>query len=481
MTERLRFSPSPSGGLHMGGARTALFDWLVARRARGSFLLRIEDTDRTRSTAAAEAAILADLSWLGLDWDEGPDIGGPHAPYRQSERAELYERTLLELRAAGATYPCFCPPELLERQRAEDEAARRPPRYRGTCRVLSAREARGRIEAGEAAAWRFAVPEGRTVEWVDGVHGRIAFAAADIGDFLLVRSDGRALYDLACVSDDAAMRVTLVLRGDDHVPNTPRQLLLYEALGRTPPAFAHLPLVIGADGAPLSKSAGDGGIGELRGAGYLPEAVIDHLARLGWSDPLDRPALTRDELLATFELARISPAPPRHDPSRLRALNVLHLRALPPSRLAAAIRPHLPPLPGWFDLGAFAEAVRGELEVASDARDQAERLVSPPPADEEARRALAQERGAHAVRDARDVVAAASPFEGEAAFRALRERLAGEDARRALPAVRAALTGRVHGLPLPVVFSLLGKGRSLERLTRAAAAAGIDSPRDGNG
>ena len=480
MTERLRFSPAPTGPLRIDGARIALFDWLVARRDGGTFILRLEDTDRTCAAPDAEASLLEDLHWLGLHWDEGPGVGGTHAPYRQSERGDHYRRSLLALRAVGAVYPCFCPPDILGVEGQEDVTAPESG-YRDTCRSLPEEEVRRRMDAGEEAAWRFAVPAGRELQWSDRVHGRLTFSSDEVDDFVVVSGDGRALYDLACVSDDSSMRVTLVLRGDDHIPSTPRQLLLYDALGLRAPAFGHLPLVTGTEGDALSSSASDYSIRGLREEGYLADAIVDHLARLGWSDPLDRPALSREELLAAFDLARVSATRPSRDPQQLRSLNARHLRALPTDDLVAVIEPYVPPLPDWLDLTAFAEAVRFDLDVASDAYVHAVGLIAPDADDDEALAALREPEAPVAIQAALDAVSQADPFDGAAVVRSLEVRLAGIDPHRALPAVRTALTGRPRGLPVPTLFALLGRDASSLRLSRAHARGTIDTVDDGNG
>jgi nondiscriminating glutamyl-tRNA synthetase len=469
--ERVRFSPAPSGRLHLGGARTALFNWLVARHSGGTFILRIEDTDRARVDPASELSILEDLTWLGLDWDEGPGIGGPYAPYRQSERTALYDATLQRLREAGRVYPCFCDPDCLEADRAADAASGVAPRYRGRCRELSPEEAGERLASGERAVWRFRVdPRVGPLAFDDLVHGPVSIDASEVGDFTLVRADGRAMYDLACVTDDAAMAVTIVIRGDDHLPNTPRQLLLYDALGLEPPRYAHLPLVHGPDGAPLSKSRGATPISALRAEGYVPAAVLDHLALLGWSDPDGREQLSREDLVAAFDLSRVSHSPAGNDPARLRRLNARHLRALPAAALQSSLAAFLPPLPAWLDRAALVEALRDGLETAADAAALAVPVIAPLPLDAEAAAALEPPAARAALAKARELVAAApEKLDGAALLATLKSALRDMElpARETLPAVRAALTGRAHGLPLDVLLSLLGRQRAAERLEAA--------------
>ena len=280
---RVRFAPSPTGQLHVGNARTALFNWLLAHGKDGTFILRIEDTDAERSTRESEASILEDLRWLGLDWDEGPDVGGAHGPYRQSERLHLYASYANELIAGGHAYYCFCSPAKLEADRQADLAAGRPPRYAGTCRRLTREQARARIDAGERPVVRFRVPGERR-----GQLSRSRPRRRHVQQRGHRRPGARPIgrppaYNFAVVVDDALMEITHVIRGEDHISNTPRQVLLYQALGFTPPEFAHLSLVMGPDHTPLSKRHGATSVAEFRERGYLPEALVNYLALIGWS------------------------------------------------------------------------------------------------------------------------------------------------------------------------------------------------------
>ena len=304
---RVRFAPSPTGHLHVGNARTALFNWLMAHGSGGTFVLRIEDTDVERSTRESEEAILEDLRWLGLQWDEGPDIGGPRGPYRQSERLHLYRSYAAELIAAGSAYHCFCSAEQLERERQAALAAGQPPKYSGACRSIPEADARERMARGERAVVRFKVPADREVVFTDLVRGDVAFHTSVIGDPVLLRSDGSPAYNFAVVVDDALMEVTHVVRGEDHISNTPRQILIYEALGFTPPAFAHLALVMGPDHTPLSKRHGATSVAEFRAKGYLPEALVNYLALIGWSPGGDDELLPVDELARRFSIRRRRP------------------------------------------------------------------------------------------------------------------------------------------------------------------------------
>jgi glutamyl-tRNA synthetase/nondiscriminating glutamyl-tRNA synthetase len=339
---RVRFAPSPTGQLHVGNARTALFNWLLARGHDGTFVLRIEDTDAERSTKTSENGILEDLRWLGLEWDEGPDVGGPVGPYRQSERLHLYTSYANELLAASQAYYCFCSPQKLEDDRKRMLEEGKPPRYAGTCRAIGPEEARRRIESGERAVVRFRVPEHIDVTFQDLVRGEVTFNTDVIGDPVLVRSDGRPQYNFAVVVDDALMEMTHVIRGEDHISNTPRQVLLYQALGFTTPQFAHLALVMGPDHTPLSKRHGATSVSEFRARGYLPEALTNCLALIGWSPRTDSgSAGTSEELLPLDELARrfalehVGHSAGVFDLEKLAWMNRHYMKTAAPGRLAA--------------------------------------------------------------------------------------------------------------------------------------------------
>jgi nondiscriminating glutamyl-tRNA synthetase len=332
---RLRFAPSPTGQLHVGNARTALFNWLLAHGKDGTFILRIEDTDAERSTRESETGILEDLRWLGLDWDEGPDVGGPSGPYRQSERLHLYTSYAAELQGGGQAYYCFCSPQKLDADRREDLAAGRAPRYHGTCRDIVPADAQARVDAGERAVIRFRVPGNEEIKFVDLVRGEVTFSTEVIGDFVILRSDGRPQYNFAVVVDDALMEVTHVIRGEDHISNTPRQILLYAALGFTPPDFAHLSLVMGPDHTPLSKRHGATSVAEFRARGYLPEALVNYLALIGWSPGGDEELLEIGELARRFAIEDVGHSAGVFDPEKLAWMNRHYMKMAAPGRLAA--------------------------------------------------------------------------------------------------------------------------------------------------
>ena len=331
---RLRFAPSPSGHLHVGNARTALFNWLAATGSGGDLVLRIEDTDVERSTLSSEASILDDLQWMGLMWTEGPDIGGPHAPYRQSERLDTYRSFADRLLARSQAYHCFCTPQQLETERRAAVAAGRPARYAGSCRALSQDEVQRRLAAGEAAAIRFRVPDVPDVTFDDLVRGTVSFGIDVIGDPVLMRSDGRPAYNFAVVVDDALMKITHVVRGEDHISNTPRQLLLYDALDLPRPIFAHLSLVMGPDHAPLAKRHGTTSVSEFRAKGYLPEALVNHLALIGWSPGGDEELLPLEELARRFSLNDVGRSAGVFDEDKLAWVNRHYLKQTDPGRLA---------------------------------------------------------------------------------------------------------------------------------------------------
>ena len=326
---RVRFAPSPTGYVHVGNARTALFNWLFARHHGGVFALRIEDTDVERSEEAYETQLLEDLRWFGLDWDEGPDKGGPLGPYRQSERREIYALHAERLIAQGDAYYCFCSAEQLEAERQEALKAGRQPRYSGRCRKLPSEEAARRKAAGEPAAVRLKIVE-CSFSWNDLVHGPTTFSSAVIGDPILVRSEGNPAYNYAVVIDDHLMEITHVIRGDDHISNTPRQLAVYRALGWEPPAFAHLSTILGSDRTRLSKRHGAASLESFREMGILPEALRNYLALLGWS-PGDGKTeiLSPRELIEQFSLDHITKSPAVFDQEKLEWLNAHYASRLP--------------------------------------------------------------------------------------------------------------------------------------------------------
>ena len=345
---RVRFAPSPTGHLHVGNVRTALFNWLLARGAGGAFILRIEDTDAERSTLESEAAILEDLEWLGLSWDEGPEVGGPVGPYRQSERLGTYQSRARVLIEEGDAYYCFCAPEQLEAERKDALAKGLPPKYSGRCAHIDPVVARRRVEAGEPAAVRFRTPQNREIAFKDLVRGDITFHTDVIGDQVLLRSDGYPAYNFAVVVDDGLMGVTHVVRGEDHISNTPRQLLIYEALDFSPPQFGHVAMVLGPDHARLSKRHGATSVDEFREKGYLPEALLNYLALLSWSpggagseEIKDQEIVPLPEMARRFSLSDVGHHASVFDEEKLAWVNRHYLKEAPLERLATLSVPYL--------------------------------------------------------------------------------------------------------------------------------------------
>jgi glutamyl-tRNA synthetase/nondiscriminating glutamyl-tRNA synthetase len=472
---RVRFAPSPTGHLHVGNARTALFNWLIARGSGGRFILRIEDTDAERSTRESEAAILRDLQWLGLDWDEGPDIGGPRGPYRQSERLHLYRSYSKELLQSGLAYFCFCTSAQLEAERQGAVAEGRPVRYPGTCRRLTADQAQARIAAGERPAVRFRVPEHEDIVFTDVVRGEVRFQTDVIGDPVIVRADGHPAYNFAVVVDDALMEVTHVIRGEDHISNTPRQILLYRALGFTPPVFAHLALVMGPDHSPLSKRHGATSVDEFRSKGYLPEALVNYLALIGWSPGGGDELLPREELTRRFSLQAVGKSAGVFDEEKLAWANRHYLKTADTARLASLAVPYfneagyrMTPDPIGLEFLASAMPM---ASASVDRLDQAPgRLAflfefSPERAlqDPGVRAELGSE-AARAVVGALAETLAAEPRLDRDRFRAVASEVksrTGQKARALFHPIRLALTARTEGPELDLAVPAIDRGASL--------------------
>ncbi len=453
-----RFAPSPTGSLHLGNARTAFFSWLWARRSGGRFILRIEDTDAERSRDEHRAALLDDLRWLGLDWDEGPDVGGPAAPYAQSERGAVYAELYARLERAGAAYPCYCTAEELELSRRLSRMAGQPPRYAGTCRALGSAERAQRERAGRRPTLRFAVPADAQVEFVDLVHGPQRFVAADIGDFIVRREDGTAAFFFCNAVDDSLMGVTHVLRGDDHLTNTPRQLLLLAALGLRAPAYGHVGLLVGADGAPLSKRHGSASVREFREHGYLGAALLNHLFRLGHAADAEIGWLERDQMPAHFRPEHLGRASARFEESQLVHWQKEALARLPAEAFGRWLGGDASP--------EFIELVRHNVVLPADAAPWRAVLAAEPPAlDVEAAQVVA-DAGAPFF-----AAAAAAYEEAGADLKALARALAQRSGRKGaalyMP-LRAALTGRTHGPELGPLLKLLTSESVRRRLARYA-------------
>lgn len=456
---RTRFAPSPTGQLHVGGARTAVLNWLLARHSGGSFVLRIEDTDQVRNVEGAEAAILDDLEWLGLDWDEGPVSGGPHGPYRQSDRADQYRDAAEILIQSGAAYYCTCP--------ATTEAT---GQHRPRC-ACATRERP--VSRPAEASIRFLVnPEGEIV-FRDLIRGEIAYPADSVEDFVLVRSDGRPTYNFAAVVDDAAMRITHVVRGSDHLANTPKQLLLFDALGLDAPRYAHIPLILGEDHQKLSKRHGATSVGEHRRLGYHPEALVNYLSLLSWSSPSGEEFLPRERLIEEIDLGRMGASDAIFDRAKLRWLSGEYIRADALDELVARAAPFVDPGLGISPdrLPAALDAVRDRISLFSEVNTHLAPFAGPRTSEQIAARDAVFEDPA-AVRVLATIAAALASLDSwdeSSINQAIRTsgKEAGVKGRELFHPLRLALTGEERGLELPRILSVIGPERAAALLTRS--------------
>jgi glutamyl-tRNA synthetase len=470
---RLRFAPSPTGYLHVGGARTALFNWLYARKYGGAFLLRVEDTDRARSTEESTRAIFEGLEWLGLDWDDEVVYQGGNLARHQQDA-----HTLL---AKGAAYRCFCTPAELEERRRDAESKRTAFKYDRRCDRLPREEVERRAAAGEPFTIRFRIPDGNT-EWDDQVHGRVAFPNKDIDDFVILRSDGTPIYNMAVVSDDIAMGITLVMRGDDHISNTPKQILLYRALGQPVPEFSHLPMIHGTDGKKLSKRHGATAVGEYRHMGLIPEAMVNFLALLGWSPGGDREILSVRELIELFSPSGLQKKAAIFDPQKLEWMNGQHLSLLPIEQLEIRVTPEIVAagLASSEALAADGEryvALLDLLRVRARTTHDIVRQAAPyfdVPIEYDASAAAKHWKDRDLtiglLDDARQVLETAPNWTAEGLEPLLRELAArrGIAAGQLFQPLRIALTGLAVSPGIFEVLVMMGRDRALRRLRDAA-------------
>lgn len=487
---RVRFAPSPTGKLHIGGARTAIYNWAFARANGGTFILRIDDTDPTRSTDENTQIILRAMRWLGLDWDEGPEVGGDFGPYAQTERLDMYKEAAQKLWDAGRAYPCFCTTEQLAADRAAAQARKDPFQgYQRRCRDLSREEAQARIDAGEPYVLRIKVPADRgDVVIHDAVHGDVVFDAKELDDFVIFRSDGTPTYNFATVVDDAMMGITHVIRGDDHLSNTPRQVMVYEALEAPVPTFAHISMILGADGKKLSKRHGATSVEEYRDAGYLSDAFVNYLALLGWSLDGETTVIPRDVLASQFSLERISKNPATFDPKKLDWMNAEYINAMSDADFADQIM--LPELhkAGLIDDGfeadetwvdALAAIVKPRTKMPADAVGVAAPVFATAQTLEYDEKSVAKglaKEGMGAVLDAARAAleaVSANAWTPEAIDGALEPLPEALDAKKRIvfQAVRVAVCGNMVSPPLGETMSLIGKDDCLARIDRARALA----------
>jgi nondiscriminating glutamyl-tRNA synthetase len=448
-----RFAPSPTGSLHLGNARTAFFSHLWARKSGGRFILRIEDTDVERSRERFRDELMAEMRWLGLDWDEGPGIGGPSAPYSQAERGEFYRTLYAQLEANGQVYPCYCTAEDLELSRKLQRMSGKPPRYAGTCRHLTAAQRAERETRGSKPTLRFAVPSDQIIEFTDVVHGPQRFVSSDIGDFIIRRDDGTSAFFFCNAVDDSVMGVTQVLRGDDHLTNTPRQLMVLDALGLRRPGYGHVGLLVGADGAPLSKRHGSTSAHEFRERGFLSAAVLNHLFRLGHASDVDGWLPERD-MAAHFRPEHLGRAPARFEESQL-----LHWQKEGVERMSAA------QVGAWFgadDPADFVALVRHNVVLPADAapwRAVVRGDLPPLGKDEQSVIAAAGPEFFAAATDAFDQ----SPSDLKQLTKILKERTGRKGADLFMP-LRVALTGQTHGPELGALLKLMSSETARRRL-----------------
>jgi glutamyl-tRNA synthetase len=459
-----RFAPSPTGELHLGNARTALFSFLFARHHGGRFVLRIEDTDTERSKEAFTTALMADLRWMGLDWDAGPGQEGSGVEYLQSRRGPIYARHSAALDARGLTYPCYCTPLELEMSRKSQLAAGRPPRYAGTCRELTA-EARVRKSAqGISPTTRFRVPTGRHVEFNDMVHGPQRFATDDIGDFILRRADGSAAFFFSNAIDDSEMGITHVLRGEDHLTNTPRQLLVLEALGLRAPTYGHLSLLVGADGAPLSKRHGATSVREFRERGYLPVALANHLFRLGHSSA-ENGVLDAQAMARAFTVKHLGRAPGRFEESQLNVWQRDVAHHMPIEETERWLAAETPAGLDAEQRHAFIAAIRPNVVLPKDVARWREVVFGPPPALDDSALARVREAGAPFFRAAADASRASGGKLDAIVAAAKATGAAGQSLWKPL---RLALTGATEGPELAPLLRAIPASAITDRLNRFA-------------
>ena len=456
-----RFAPSPTGSLHLGNARTAFFSYLWARKAGGRFILRIEDTDVERSQDKFRDELVADLKWLGFDWDEGPDVGGPSAPYSQSQRGDFYRALFHRLESERRAYPCYCTPEDLELSRKLQRMAGKPPRYAGTCRGLSAAQRVAREARGLRPTLRFRVPDNAVIEFVDTVHGPQRFASGDIGDFIVRREDGSSAFFFCNAVDDAVMGVTHVLRGDDHLTNTPRQLMVLDALGLRRPEYGHVGLLMGADGTPLSKRHGSTSVRDFRERGFLPDAVLNHLFHLGHVSDVET-WLSRDGMPLHFRPEHLGRAPTRFDEAQLVHWQKETLNRASARQVRSWLDRAIPAPPSQVDVDAFVDLVRHNIVLPGDAAPWAAAVYGElAPLPEESQRLVAAAGGAffHAALVAYDE----THGDWKALTKLLKERTGKSGVNLFMP-LRLALTGQPHGPELAPLLKLMPAELARSRL-----------------
>ncbi len=479
---KVRFAPSPTGPFHIGGARSALFNWLLAKNKEGTFLIRIEDTDSSRSTLESEENIKKALTWLGMDWNEGIDVGGPNGPYRQSERLSIYQEITDQLLAEDKAYYCYCSPEKLEAEKQAQLDRGETPRYTGHCSHLTEEECEAYKKEGRKPVVRLRVPKGQTYTFDDMVRGTISFDSDGVGDYVIVKSDGVPVYNYCVALDDHLMGVTHVIRAEEHISNTPRQLAVYEALSWTPPVFGHISLILGKDYKKMSKRHGATSVDQYRQLGYLPEALVNFLALLGWSPKGEQEIFSLDELIKEFSMDHVAKNPAVFDIDKLNHINFTYMKKLSTYELYQLCLPHLQgagyasPMPQGEEkekLELLCETLRDHISFGAQIVEEASFLFAPSKSldgENEEVRAVIEEETFPLV-----MQTFISAFEKT-------ESLTPEDAKQIIKKVmketklkgkfiympvRVALTGKAHGPELPNMLSLFGKEEAIKRLTTA--------------
>ncbi|MDQ7016554.1 MAG: glutamate--tRNA ligase [Gammaproteobacteria bacterium] len=472
---KTRFAPSPTGLLHIGNLRTALFNVLYARQQQGVFLLRCEDTDPERSKEAFLQALMADLRWLGMDWQEGPEVGGELGPYRQSERSATYDTYYQQLEEADHAYPCFCSPEELALSRKAQRSAGLPPRYSGKCAHLSASDRQQRLDDGRQPTLRFRVSNDSVTEFEDLVRGSQAYSGKDIGDFIIRRADGSPAFFFANALDDALMQVNCVLRGEDHITNTPRQLMILNALGLPKASYGHTSLILGQDGQPLSKRNGSRSLKELREMGYFPIAILNHLARLG-HHYRDESLMSLQQLSDGFQLSSLGKAPARHDEFQLNHWQKLALAAADDGAVLSWLEAHAPEgavlrerVPAAL-LADFIGAVRANIAQPAEAYHWAEQFFSDSMQMSEDAQKVLHSSPTVLFETALALLPEAADFRS---FAKAVGKSAGVKGKGLFMPLRAALSGEVHGPEMGQMFPLLGQARVEQRLQQALRLAKI--------
>jgi len=475
---RVRYAPSPTGHLHIGNARTALFNYLFARNQNGKFIIRIEDTDQKRNIEGGEESQLRYLKWLGIEWDESIDVGGEYGPYRQSERTEIYQKYTEELLEKGLAYHCYCTSEELEKEREEQQANSQMPRYSGKCRNLTA-EQRAELEAeGREPSIRFRVPSNTEIKWNDIVKDEVSFESEGIGDFVIVKKDGTPTYNYAVAIDDYLMKMTHVLRGDDHISNTPKQILVYEALGWTPPVFGHMTLIVNENRRKLSKRDESiiQFIEQYKELGYLPEALFNFITMLGWSPVGEEEIFSKEQFIEIFDPARLSKSPALFDTSKLRWMNNQYMKQLDLDEVVALSVPHLVKA-GKVEEARNAETeqwVRDLVALYQEQMSFGAEIVELTEMffkkeidySEEAKAVLAEEQVPEVLKAFAEEISSLEEFSADeikAATKAV-QKATGQKGKKLFMPIRVATTGETHGPELPKAISLLGKETVLARL-----------------